>query len=121
MSVKLSKYSDALVCVLYREYLNRRKHGVSLDEAVSFTDGVSIREDFLPSWSLPDVVHTCKTLSDTGLLSLDEADENVIDIDLTDDCIIYMEGRFQCRLDLVLSYLEKLSGIVGPFPAVLSE
>ena len=113
LPVELSKQCDALLCILYREYLNRRKHGVSMDEATAFSDGVSIRDGFLPSWPLADVVHACKALCDHGLLTLDAPDENVIDIDLTDSAVAYMEGRFRHRLDLVLDYLEQLTDIVG--------
>lgn len=114
MAVELSKYCNVLVSVLYGEFLARRAHGVPMEGAVSFSDGVSIQEGFLPSWPLPDVVQACKALRDKGFLSLDEADENVIDISLTDDCIAYMEGRFHHRLELVLAYLEKITDIAVP-------
>lgn len=112
MPVELSKQCDALICILYREYLSRRAHGVPMNRAVAFPDDVSIRDSFLPAWPLEDVADACRKLCVKGLLSADYADGHPIDIDITDEGVIYMEGRFQRRLDRLLEYLGKLAGAI---------
>lgn len=112
MAIELSKQCDALLCVLYREYLNRRGHGAPMHRAVAFPDDVSIRDSFLPSWPLDDVTDACWKLCAKGLLSADNGDGHAIDVDITDEGIIYMEGRFHRRLDRLLEYLEKLASVI---------
>lgn len=112
MSVVLSKESDALICVLYREYLTRRAHGVPISRAAYFQDDSSIRENFLPSWSLEDVTDVCWWLVEKGLLSVLPGDDQANDVTLTEEGIIYMEGRFSRKVDRVVSYLEILAKLI---------
>ena len=110
----ISKECDALLCVLYREYLVRRSHGVSIDQASYFRDDVSIRENFMPLWSVEDVCTLCWRLVDHGLLFATVGDDKANDVSLTDQGLMYMQGRFGVRLDQVLAWLEKLISLVLP-------
>ena len=112
MSVELSRESDALICVLYREYLTRRAHGVPISRASYFRDGSSIRENFLPAWAEDDVTDVCWRLAANGLLSVQPGDDQANDVELTEQGIIYMERRFARKVDLVVSYLEKLAALI---------
>lgn len=110
MAIQLSSDSDALICVLYAEYLSRRAHGVPIDDAVYFPSHVSIHDSFLPDWILKDVYTVCIWLSDRGLISGMDAEEDFFDIKLTEDGIIYMESRFSRRREAVLAHLKDLIG-----------
>ena len=112
MSVELSRESDALVCVLYREYLNRRANGVPISRAAYFRDGSSIRENFLPAWNEDDVTDVCWWLCGQGLLSVQPGDDQANDVELTEQGIIYMERRFSRKVEQVASHLEKLAALI---------
>lgn len=112
VSVELSRESDALICVLYREYLTRRAHGVPISRAGYFRDDSSIRENFLPAWAEDDVNEVCWRLAEKGLLSVQPGDDKANDVTLTDEGIIYMERRFSRKVSLIVSYLEKLAAFL---------
>ena len=108
MDIQLSSDSDALICVLYAEYLNRRNHGAPIERAVCFQSDVVIHRDYLPDWLPEDVNTVCYWLSDRGLITACYGSEHLLDIQLTEDGIIYMESRFSRKRDKVLSHLRSL-------------
>ncbi len=111
----ISHECDALLCVLYREYLARRSHGVSIDQASYFRDDVSIRENFMPLWDQDDVCSLCWRLVDRGLLFATLGDDKANNVTLTEEGIIYMQNRFGSRLENVLAWLDKLISLVLPW------
>lgn len=111
----ISHECDALLCILYREYLTRRSHGVSIDQASYFRDDVSIRENFMPLWSVDDVCTLCWRLVDHGLLFATPGDDKANNVTLTEQGLIYMQNRFGSRLENVLSWLDKLISLVLPW------
>lgn len=110
--IRLTKDSDALICVLYKEYLQRRKDGQPKTEAKFFGGASYIQQNFLPKWSEPDVAETCRELSRKEFLSCQDADNTVWIAVLTDEAIIYMENRFKDGFTEVLDYLEKIKSIL---------
>lgn len=108
MDIVLSSDSDALICVLYAEYLSRRSHGVSIDRALSFNSDQKIHENFLPDWHPEDVTTVCFWLYDRGLISFMEGDMHCLDVCLTEDGIIYMESRFARKREAVIAHLKEL-------------
>lgn len=108
MGIKLSADSDALICVLYAEYLNRREHKVPIEEANCFSDDYAIHRDFLPDWLEEDVITVCGWLMDKGLICGHPGDDHWSDIQLTEDGIIYMESRFSRKRESVLNHLRDL-------------
>lgn len=108
MEIKLSTDSDALICVLYAEYLNRREHGVPIEDAACFSDDYAIQRDFLPDWLPEDVITVCGWLMDKGLIYGCPGDDHWSNIQLTEDGIIYMESRFSRRRESVLNHLRDL-------------
>ena len=112
MPVELSKESDALICVLYREYLTRRAHGVPISRAAYFRDDSSIRENFLPAWAEEDVNEICWRLAEKGLLSVKPGEDKANGVTLTEEGIIYMERRFSRKVEQVVAYLEKLAALI---------
>lgn len=111
----ISKECDALICVLYREYLVRRSHGVSIDQASYFRDDVSIRENFMPLWSVDDVCTLCWRLVGHGFLFASPGNDHANDVTFTDQGIIYMENRFSGKVDELLSRLAQLISLVPPW------
>ena len=111
MDIQLSSDSDALICVLYAEYLNRRNHGVSIDRAVCFSSDAVIHRDYFPNWLQEDVTTVCYWLYDRDLISAVPGDDHLKDVQLTEDGIIYMESRFSRKREKVLSHLRSLVNI----------
>lgn len=108
MEYQLSSDSDALICVLYAEYLSRRSHGVPICEACSFASNLSIHDSFVPEWPLEDVRSVLDWLCDHGLVAYLPGDDLCLDVTLTEEAIIYMEQRFTRKRELVLAHLKDL-------------
>ena len=111
----ISNDCDALLCVLYREYLVRRSHGLPIDQASYFLDDVSIHENFMPLWSPDDVCTLCWRLVEHGLLFATVGDDKANNVTLTEEGLIYMQNRFGSRLENVLAWLDKLLSLVLPW------
>lgn len=114
MTIELTKDSDALICLLYKEYCNRRKSGVSKLEAKQFDGSEEIHRDIAPKLPFDDIEETCRELHRSGLIECFYADNIVQHVWFTDKGIIYMENRFKNGLGEVLSYLERIKGLI-PF------
>lgn len=111
----ISHECDTLLCVLYREYLSRRSHGVSIDRASYFRDGSSIHENFMPLWSVDDVNALCWRLVGHGLLIAFPGDDQANEVTLTEQGITYMENRFAGKADELLSRIAQLISLVPPW------
>ena len=110
--IKLTKDSDALICVLYKEYLQRRKDGTPKGDAKWLGSSDRIHKTILPKWSYEDVDETCWELSRAGLLVCNSGDNHAVMCVLCDEGIIYMESRFKNGLSEVLDYIEKIKSIL---------
>ena len=108
MEIKLSFDSDALICVLYAEYLNRRDHNVPIDRAVCFQSDIVIHRDYFPDWLQDDVTTVCYWLYARDLITGCPGDDHLSDVQLTEDGIIYMESRFSRKREKVLSHIRSL-------------
>ena len=108
MDIRLSSDSDALICVLYAEYLSRRKHGIPIEDASYFKDDYSVHDTFLPQWLQEDVTTVCFWLEARGLISCLTGDDHCLDISLTEDGIVYMEARFEKKHNTVIAHLKEL-------------
>lgn len=110
--ISLTKDSDALICVLYRDYLKKRKSGTAKSDAKWFGSSEFIQRDLIPKWSPEDTDETCRELHRAGLLTCEYADNRVIFCILSDAGIAYMENRFANGLDEVLGYIERIKSIL---------
>ena len=106
--IRLSKDADALICVVYKAYLERRKAGQSKRDARLMGGSPNIHKELLPKWSFEDVDETCGELSIAGLLNCQYADNFAYFVTLSDKGIIYMENRFKDGLSAVLEHLKSL-------------
>ena len=104
----LSSDSDAIICVLYSEYLNRRSHRVPIEKALSFCSDMSIHDAFFPDWLPEDVTFVCFWLLEHEFIDGVSGDDHLTDLHLTEEGIIYMESRFARKRELVISHLREL-------------
>lgn len=110
--IKLTKDSEALICAIYKEYLQRRKSGTPKGDAKWFGDAEEIQKNIVPKWQLGDVEETCWELERKNFLVCQSANNTILETVLGDEAIIYMENRFQNGLNDVLEYLEKIKSIL---------
>lgn len=103
--IKLSKDADALICLIYKYYLELHDNGVSKSKAKYLGSSKDIHLKIIPEWSFEDVDDTCKELHSNNLLSVFYADNICYDVFLTDTGIVYMENRFHNKLDKLLNYI----------------
>lgn len=114
MNIQLTKDSDALISVLYKEYCNKRENGVSKGIAKQFGSSAEIHKSLIPKWNADDVDETCKELSRARLLECFYADNVAQHVWLSDQGIIYMENRFKNGLKDVVGHLETIRNFI-PF------
>lgn len=110
--VKLTKDADNLICVLYKEYLNRRKSGSTKSSARGFGGSRRIQATLMEKWLFEDVDDTCRELSRAKLLSCLILDNEVGETVLTDKGIIYMENRFKNNIAAVVDHIESLKSLL---------
>lgn len=96
----LTKDSEKLLCVLYKNYLEKRKSGAAKSEAKSFGSSHNIHESLCPNWLFEDVDDTCRELS--------RADSIAYHVNLSDFAISYMDNRFKNGLKDVINFLANL-------------
>lgn len=112
MSVELTRDSDALICLLYKNYCESRSQGKSKSEANYFDDSNSIQETIIPKWDPENVADTCWELHRAGLLICQLGNDLANDVMLSDAGIIYMENRFKGKIKSILNYLINVLGFV---------
>ncbi len=100
---ELTKDADRVICCIYKEYLERRKSGISKSEAKEFDGNFYKSIKVLSKWNSSDVSDTLRELHEKGLIK-----QNVLgDFDLLDTAIIYMENRFKKGLDEITDFISK--------------
>jgi len=113
METKLSKNADALICLLYKEYCDKRNKGASIVDSANF-GGLEQFQNIASKLSPEDIVVTCRELGRNGLVDIEDADDSIYLMSLSDNGIIYMENRFKNGVADVLDYLGKIKGVI-PF------
>lgn len=106
MEISLTKDSEKLICVIYKDYLEKRKSGVIKSDANYYYNSHVIHENLIPKWSFDDVDDTCRELSRAGLITCKWADNIAYHISTSDSGIIYMENRFKDGLIGVIDFLK---------------
>lgn len=101
--LELTKDADKVICYIYKEYLERRKHGISKSEAKEFDGNFYINVKALSNWSSADMSDTIQELHDKGFIK-----KNVIgDFSLLNSTVIYMENRFKKGLEEITDFISK--------------
>ena len=112
MDVKLTKDADALVCLMYKRFLELRDNGISREEAKFFGGYLAVRDAVMPTANPDDVADYCRELDTAELLRVCYGDGKPSFIWFQDDAIVYMEGRFKSGLSDVLDYLSKIRTVL---------
>lgn len=99
--MQLTKETDKIFCLIYQEYLNRRKTDVSKISAILFQYPEALQSEFLQGIHTDDIYSALHELHRNGLIK-EYTDGGFI---LLDAGIIYMENRFKNGLKEVLEYI----------------
>ena len=110
--IRLTKDADALLCVLYKTYKDRRASGTPKADAKYFSGSDFIHDNLMPKWSFEDVDETCRELARADMLKCLFADDVVWWANLTDLAIIYQENRFADSAEGFLEHLERLRALL---------
>lgn len=113
-NVKLTKDSDTLICLMYKDYCESRKSGVNKYTAKHFGSCEDIHVTLTPNWSLDDTLETANELRRAGFIDCRYGDGTITDSWMTDDGIIYMESRFENNVNSVIEYISKIKNLI-PF------
>lgn len=104
---QITKDSEKLITVMYKQYLENRKSGMAKSRAACLGSSHTIHESLLPKWSFKDVDDTCRELNRAGLVSCIWADNIAFRVSISDSGIIYMENRFKNGLAEVIDFIAK--------------
>lgn len=102
--MQLTKDTDKMFCLIYEEYLNRRKAGDSKSSAIRFYHPEALQSEFLQGIHEDDIRSAIHELHRNGLIKKYNDDSFV----LSDNGIIYMENRFKNGLKEILEYISVL-------------
>lgn len=110
--IRLSNDADALLCVLYKTYLDRRSSGTSKADARFFPSSEYIHKNLMTKWSFQDVNETCWELYNNGMLNCLPGDDEVLLATLSDQAIVYLENRFKDGASALLQHLGALASLI---------
>lgn len=105
---KLSRDADALICLIYKYYLESRNNGISKSNAKLLGSSEDINKNIAPMWSFDDIEDTCRELDRSNLLLIQYADDICYNVIINDEAIVYMENRFKDKIKNVLDYINKI-------------
>lgn len=103
----LTKDAKRLLYILYKEYLNRRKHQVTKSRAVDFNCAESVHSDFMPEELLEDVEEYMRELGRNKFLENFYADNTIYSCYLTDYAICIMENLPKDTLVSVANFVSQ--------------
>ena len=115
-----TKDADKLICLIYKDYLEKRKLGILKAKAKNLVSVEKIHQDLVPNEQFEDVAETCRELSRLNLINCMLADNIIYHVELSDSGIAYMEGRFKNGLGEVIDYLSKVFGLIVPLVSIKS-
>lgn len=99
--MELTRDAEKMICIIYKEYLTRRKNGVPKNQAKQFNDFETWSKDLFPNELTEDVKATsCEMCKAFGIRMYMNCG-----FILNDAAIIYMENRFKNGISEVLSFL----------------
>ena len=101
---ELTKDAEKLICCIFKEYLEKRKSGMSKSQAKEFDGNFYLNIKALSKWNSADVSDTLHELHGKKYIK-----ENILgDFSLLDDAIVYMENRFKNGLSEVMDFISSL-------------
>lgn len=109
MSMELTKDADKFLCVLYKEYLQRRKSGIPRRGCKYFSS--EELKNLFPNDSFDDLMDYATELKKAFGVFIDI----VGGLSLSDQAVIFMENRFPNGIASVLDWIAKITNVL-PFP-----
>lgn len=106
--MELTKNADYLLSVFYKEYLDRLADGYPKTKAKQFGSPEDIYNTFFAEWSVDDILETCRELSRAGMIDCFFVSGSFTFAELTSSAVLYMEKRFEGKVDKVLSWISKI-------------
>lgn len=103
MNIDLTKDAEKLIVIIYKQYLSRRKQGVSKFNAVDFEIEEVLCLDKVTNWTEDDIEDTLSELHEQDLIEMDLANN----FSLTTKGIVYLENRFKNNLVEVSDFIAK--------------
>ena len=104
--------AEYLLCILYKEYTERRNEGKSKRESSYFGSSKSVLETFFGEWELEDLDDTLWELSRLDYINCLNASGTIYEFSLTSNGIEYMEKRFKNKLEGLIDTIAKLKSII---------
>lgn len=101
--MELTKDAEKMICVIYHDFLSRRKNRIPKSEASRFSDNYFQTQKAFKDWLDEDLDFTLLELAKSGLTKI-YIDGN---FDLTDSGVYYMENRFKNGLKEVADFISK--------------
>ncbi len=102
--MQLTRDTDKMFCLIYEEYLNRRKANEPKSSAVRFNHPEALQSEFLQGIHEDDIYSALSELGKNKMIKR-FVDGGFV---LTDQGIIYMESRFKSGIKEVLEYISLL-------------
>lgn len=99
--MQLTKNTDKMFCLIYEEYLNRKKMGYTEKSAISFEHPEALQNQFLQGFHADDIHSAVHELSRYNLVRRFVNDS----FTLSTGGIVYMENRFKNGIKEVLEYI----------------
>lgn len=110
MEIDLTKDADMLICLIYKDYLNKREAGMSKSSAKAYSSRSDFPESLTDHFSISDIRDTLRELKAAGLIR----SYSYSGFALSDKAIVYMENRFPRGVSQVLDWFAKIKSAV-PF------
>lgn len=103
---ELSKDAEKLIRILYKEYLERIKKGLSKREAKMIDGSDYIQRILINKWEKSDIDDICRELDRNEYIQCEYGNGSVDKLILLDNTIVYMESRFRTGFKKVLETIQ---------------
>lgn len=100
---ELTKDADKMLCIIYKQYLNKVEDGNSKTASREFKEDFYTSDRTLSHWQEDDIATFLIELGKKGYLKIYFGGNFF----LTDKAIIYMENRFKKGLSEVVDFITK--------------
>ncbi len=108
----MTKDAEYLLCILYKEYTERRNEGKSKRESSYFGSSKNVLDTFFGEWELEDLDETLWELGRLKYVSCLNADNTIYSFSITSTGIEYMENRFKNKFDDLIDTISKLKSVI---------
>lgn len=105
--MELTKESEKLLCLIYADFLKKRKADLSKTKSKLLGSSYDIHQHLCSDWDFEDVDDSCRELNRAELLDCFWADGIAYNVSLTDIGISHMENRFKNNLNEITDFITK--------------